>query len=134
MATGARDRRRRADLAGAGGLGAVSRRALRHLRWTARATRFTDGSSVQPHPDESVARVAGTPALVARLVDPTEAPMDRARPTLIQRAMTHPDLVRSLAMLIALVAAMAVLTVVFGVTHPAPGYESFPDPAAGLGF
>jgi len=56
------------------------------------------------------------------------------RTTLIERVSSHGDALRAFAMLAALLAAMAVLTAIFGVTHPGPGYEIVPDPAIGMPF
>lgn len=60
--------------------------------------------------------------------------MALSHPTLVQRVASHQDGIRVLAMLVAVLAAMAVLTVVFGVTHPGPSYEIIPDPAGALPF
>ncbi|HEX2755272.1 MAG TPA: hypothetical protein VHM48_07405 [Candidatus Limnocylindrales bacterium] len=55
-------------------------------------------------------------------------------PNLLERVSAHRDGLRVLVMLVAVLAAMAVLTVAFGVTHTGPSYELVPDPAAGLPF
>jgi len=60
--------------------------------------------------------------------------MERPDSTLVQRAEAHPDLVRTLLILVAVVAAMAVLTAIFGVSHTGPAYDFIPDPGAALGF
>ena len=60
--------------------------------------------------------------------------MAAPQPTLLQRASSHEDLLRALVMIVAIVAALAVLTAVFGVTHSGPSYELIPDPAGALPF
>ena len=60
--------------------------------------------------------------------------MERPNSTLVQRVGQHQDLVRVLLMLVAVVAVMAVLTAIFGVTHSGPSYDIIPDPGAALGF
>ena len=54
--------------------------------------------------------------------------------TLVRRPAIRSDWVRVLLMLVAALAAMAVLTVIFGVTHPGPAYDLLPDPAGALPF
>ena len=60
--------------------------------------------------------------------------MERTQHTLVERVGAHPDAARALVLLAVLLAAMAVLTVVFGVTRPGPGYDFVGDPGAVLGF
>lgn len=55
-------------------------------------------------------------------------------PTLVQRVASHRDAIRVLVMFAAVLAAMAVLTVIFGVTHPGPSYDIIPDPGGALPF
>ena len=59
------------------------------------------------------------------------APTD---PILSPRADPMAGWIRTLATLAATLAAFAVLTAIFGVTHPGPGYDILPDPAGALGF
>jgi hypothetical protein len=87
----------------------------------------------QRHPD---ARSIGLPAARAAvpLDDPTEAPVAPLDPILSQRVDPLAGWIRVLVILGVALAAMIVLTVVFGVTHPGPGYDILPDPAGALPF
>jgi hypothetical protein len=60
--------------------------------------------------------------------------MARSHPTLVQRVASHRDGIRVFVMLVAVVVAMALVTAIFGVNRPGPGYDFMPDPAAGLPF
>jgi fructose-specific phosphotransferase system IIC component len=53
---------------------------------------------------------------------------------IIERVSTDHDALRVLAILAAVLAVAAVLTVVFGVDVSAPAYELVPDPAGALPF
>jgi hypothetical protein len=54
--------------------------------------------------------------------------------TIAQRLSQRGDWIRVLLMLGAALAALAVLTVIFGVTNPGPGYDIVADPAGALPF
>ena len=60
--------------------------------------------------------------------------MAHSDPIPARRPAIQSDWVRALLMLVAGLAAMAVLTAIFGVTHPGPAYDILPDPAGALPF
>lgn len=54
--------------------------------------------------------------------------------TLFERVSTHRDALRSLAVLVAVLAAIVLLTALFGVSETGPAYDLVPDPAGALPF
>jgi hypothetical protein len=52
----------------------------------------------------------------------------------LERTATNHDALRVLVLLVAILAVAAVATVVFGINHPGPSLDIFPDPGAALGF
>ena len=60
--------------------------------------------------------------------------MAAPQPNLLQREWSRQELLRALAILVAVLVVMAVLTAVFGFNHTGPGYQLIPDPAGALPF